>query len=265
MSRLDQEYQLGVGGMKFTKLGPRQNLWIPPAAAINSSLDGVKYIQQCVRNNCAEFGETIYEVPYFTSLGNSCIAVIATVTATLQATNIPAAPTATVGLITKPVLIEKPDSSYNALSPCVRWVLNNCQSSKDNADSCHADRPGDHSKIWCGLGAYLQCETAECVCGGSKFFYSTQKLYERADLYCSIGFPCEGAASNPGFELTITMLADYCSAEGFVLGEWIVTLVGFQHETGMSQETKTSIGVGAASGVLTIISIVLAWLTLRKM
>ena len=66
--------------------------------------------------------------------------------------------------------------------------------------------------------------------------YSLQKLYERADLYCTIGFPYEGAdpESNAEFTNTIKMLIDFCSAEGYVITQWIVEKVGFKKETGMS-------------------------------
>jgi hypothetical protein len=178
-------------------------------------------------------------------------------------------------------MIDKPDGSYKALDSCVRWVLNGCDSPKDNKDNCKPARPGNHGDIWTGLGAYLQCSTAECVCGGSRFFYSSQKLYERADLYCSIGFPYEGSDTNEAFQLTLGMLADYCSTEGFVLGKWIITLFGTKKETGeyqslgntgwqlmvclgMTQETKVAIGFGVLSGVLTIISIALTCCTLRR-
>ncbi|RSL89758.1 hypothetical protein CEP51_001042 [Fusarium floridanum] len=228
-------------------------------------IDGANYVQKCVRDDCPKGSESVVnnaldvfqsicEVEYFEFSDSTT----ATVTATI-------APTATPTFdASKVVMIDKPDGSYKALDSCVRWVLNGCDSPKDNKDNCKPARPGNHGDIWTGLGAYLQCSTAECVCGGSRFFYSSQKLYERADLYCSIGFPYEGSDTNQAFQLTLGMLADYCSTEGFVLGKWIITLFGTKKETGMTQETKVAIGFGVLSGVLTIISIALTCCTLRR-
>ena len=111
-------------------------------------------------------------------------------------------------------------------------MLNNCESPLDTPENCKQPRPGDHSTIWTGLGRYLQCSTAECICGGSQFFYSLQKLYERADLYCSIGFPYQGSQTSNEFKNTIHMLVDYCSVEGFVLTEWVVEMVGHKKDNG---------------------------------
>ncbi|KAM0426015.1 hypothetical protein ACHAPT_008644 [Fusarium lateritium] len=228
-------------------------------------IDGANYIQKCVRDDCPKGSEpvvnkaldvfqSICELSYFEFSDSTT----ETITATL-------APTATPTFdASKVVMIDKPDDSYKALDSCVRWVLNGCKSPKDNDDNCKPARPGDHSDIWTGLGAYLECSTAECVCGGSRFFYSTQKLYERADLYCSIGFPYQGSDNNEAFQLTLGMLADYCSKEGHMLGKWIVTLFGTKKEKGMSEETKVAVAFGVLSGVLTIISILLTCCTLRK-
>lgn len=60
-----------------------------------------------------------------------------------------------------------------------------------------------------------------------------QKLYERADLYCSIGFPYEGSDRNTEFTHTLQMLVDYCSGEGYILTEWIVEMVGWKKDNGM--------------------------------
>ncbi|KAK4230322.1 hypothetical protein QBC38DRAFT_39427 [Podospora fimiseda] len=237
-------------------------------------VDGTKHIQQCVRQACPQLGEaavnnalnafqSVCGVPYFYGLGAAPGPVTSTLTATIS---LSMGPTQAPTPLNNPVIIDKPDNTYDKLKPCVRWVINNCESPKDNPENCKPDKPGNHKDIWTGLGRYLQCSTAECVCGGTKFLYSLQKLYERADLYCSVGFPYQGADAqhNEGFKSTVKILADYCSTEGFIVEQWVVNVYGFEKEKGMSVETKTSIGVGVSSGVLTIISIVLAYLTLRK-
>lgn len=239
-------------------------------------VDGTKYIQKCVREKCPQLGEgtvnnalnafqTVCDVPYFFGLGspNGSGTVTATVTATLSVTPVA---TASAEPITNPIMIDKPTKSYNKLTPCLRWVLNNCTSPRDNAENCKPDKPGDHRDVWTGLGRYLQCSTTECVCSGTKFSYSLQKFYERADLYCSVGFPYQGADAqqNEGFKTTIKMLADFCSTEGFIIGEWVINIYGLEKEKGLSVETKTSIGVGVGSAVLTIISIIVACIQLRK-
>ncbi len=52
-------------------------------------------------------------------------------------------------------------------------------------------------------------------------FYSTQKFYEQADYFCSIGFPYQGKPleENEAFMNTMNMMADYCSSKGNVLGK----------------------------------------------
>ena len=133
-----------------------------------------------------------------------------------------------------PVIIDEPDLAYNALDTCVRWVLNVCTSGKDNSENCKPRISGDYSKIWNGLGTALKCSTPECVCSGERFFYSTQKFYEQADYFCSIGFPYQGKPleENEAFMNTMNMMADYCSSKGNVLGKWIATLFGYAKETG---------------------------------
>ncbi|KAK3353978.1 hypothetical protein B0T25DRAFT_455283 [Lasiosphaeria hispida] len=224
-----------------------------PGSNFLNFLNGSKHIQKCVRDSCPQFDElavndaldafqSICSVSYFTAAGTAPVTITATVPAVVATPTFDGA---------NPVLIDHPDSPYNELTPC-RWVLNNCESPKDNDQNCKPSKPGDHSKIWTGLGRYLQCSTAECICSDSKFFYSTQKLYERADLFCSIGFPYEGDENSPEFKRTIKMLADYCSAEGYILAEWIVTVVGFAEEAGMSTDTIVATVIGVISIVLAI-------------
>lgn len=117
----------------------------------------------------------------------------------------------------------------------MRWVLNNCKGEGDSDENCKPRLPGDHSELWSGLGVATQCTNAECLCGGTRFYYSTQKLYDAANYFCSIGFPTQENATNPTFVDTIQMLADYCSQEsGFMLREWIVSLIGYVPNKGMS-------------------------------
>jgi len=71
------------------------------------------------------------------------------------------------------------------------------------------------------------------MCEGSKFYYLTQKVFERSDLYCSIGFPDSESKSNPEFKKMIHMLADYCSSKGYIQTEWVISLIGAK-EGGMS-------------------------------
>jgi len=169
------------------------------------------------------------------------------------------------------VLIDSPARAYlenDNLTPCVRWVLYACKSPHDTASNCHPRLEGvgddmDQS-YWQGLRHLLRCETAECVCGGSKFFSSTQKLFERAEYFCSIGFPTQEDSSNPAFEATVGMLSEYCSARGFVLGRWIVTLFGFAKDNELTLESKVSIGVGSGSLLVAIASVVVACMTMRR-
>ena len=219
----------------------------------NNFINGTEYIRSCVHRSCSESGEIVANnalnafqsvcgLDYFDF--NTTATVRATVTLTASPTpTFDGKWTADLNLVQRyrvlkrpesnVIMIDTPDESYDALDPCIRWVFNGCESPKDNSENCKPSRPGDHSEIWSGLGHYLRCSTTECVCGGSMFFYSTQKLYERADLYCSVGFPYDGNP-NENFQLTIAMLANYCSSEGYVLGKWIVTLFGKVKKAGMS-------------------------------
>ncbi|KAK3988469.1 hypothetical protein QBC44DRAFT_397896 [Cladorrhinum sp. PSN332] len=238
-------------------------------------VDGTRHIQQCVRQACPDLGEGVVSnalnffqtacgISYFVGPGNGSEPVTATGTATQLPGPTPTQSSSVPPPI-NPIMIYKPSRSYENIKPCVRWVLNNCESPKDSSSNCKPDKPLDHSQDYTGLGRYLQCSTTECVCGATKFSNSLQKFYERADYYCNIGFPYQGAdpQHNDGFQTTVKMLTEFCSNEGFVIEKWVVTVYGFKEEDGMTREQIISIAFGTLSGVLAIVSIVLAWLTLR--
>ncbi len=125
--------------------------------------------------------------------------------------------------------------AYDALDPCVRWVLNVCKGTgDDNSTNCKPHVADDAKGTWRGMGAYLKCSNSECVCAADRFLHSTDKFYQQADYFCNIGFPFQGksAQDNEAFMNTMNMLAEYCSTEGHIVGKWLATLYGKALDTG---------------------------------
>jgi hypothetical protein len=133
-----------------------------------------------------------------------------------------------------PIIIDKPSVAYNALDPCVRWVLNVCKGNGDDTANCKPKVRDDYQGTWNGLGAYLKCSNSECVCAADRFLHSTDKFYQQADYFCDIGFPYQGKSvqDNEAFINTMNTLADYCSGEGSIVGKWLATMYGQARETG---------------------------------
>ncbi len=187
-----------------------------------------------------------------------------------------------------PVIIDTPYVSYNALDPCVRWVLNVCKGDGDIPDdNCKPHVREDYKGTWNGLGAYLRCSNAECVCATDKFLHSTDKFYQQADYFCNIGYPYQGKTpqENEAFINTMNMLADYCSSPeggGSIVDKWLATMYGQVRETGecmwstrmlarqanaeagMTTEKTVTIAVGVASCVAAVITVIPALIKLRR-
>ena len=134
------------------------------------------------------------------------------------------------------IKIYEPVALYNALDPCVRWVLNVCSAGADtrlkfggdNAQNCHPrNSKANYTGEYSGLGAQLKCTDAACVCRLPNWFDSLQTLFDRADHYCEISIPTRDGKPNELFKQTIQFLTSYCStAKGFVLDEWSISKRG---------------------------------------
>jgi hypothetical protein len=142
------------------------------------------------------------------------------------------------------VMIDLPGDSYTALnSSCLRWVFNGCKSKKDNAQNCRPKKPVDNTRAWTGLGAFMQCSTAECLCRYPKFDYSSERAFETAMEYCGAEPPTQEKPSQE-MESMVNLMAGFCSDEGFVLTGSLLAVQGVARQRGKSYSLYLFLNAG---------------------
>ncbi|KAL8388738.1 hypothetical protein RB599_010066 [Gaeumannomyces hyphopodioides] len=243
-------------------------------------VEGMDYVSDCAREKCPSSEAAAAEasvrgafqglcgVPFYDTTSSAVVTTLLTSgRSTVITTTTVVAASTTSGMARatlifdpeNPVKIDEPESAYNKLDPCVRWVLNVCKGKGDDQTNCHP-RPelqgasqGTGPLVWKGLGYLLECSNSECVCSasGERFLASGQKLYEKANYYCSIGIPYQGRPQkeNEAFTDMMTMISAYCSVKGNTLSEWLVAMFGNSKETGLTPELKVTIAATVISSI----------------
>jgi hypothetical protein len=129
-------------------------------------------------------------------------------------------------------IVDTPLKAYTDLTNCLRWIFNVCKSPLDNSGNCSPDKPGDHTKVWQGIGVDMQCSNAECLCGDINFNYTAQRLFDKARIFCGVEVPT-AEDSSPDFKKLVQMFTEYCSGKGgFVLAAMILSLKGDTQQRG---------------------------------